>query len=76
MQNMTLCMRTWRKVRNFAWHRFARSDLAKLHKCWECAWSRPTRENFQFFVMYRSQANFYFSFFPAETLSNAWMLLC
>jgi len=29
---------------------------------------RSTNENFQFFVMYRSPANFYFSFFPAETL--------
>jgi len=29
------------------------------------------QENFRFFVMYRSAANFEFSFFPAETLSNA-----
>jgi len=26
--------------------------------------------------MYKNPANYYFSFFPAETLSNAWMLLC
>jgi len=26
--------------------------------------------------MYGSPAKFYFSFLPAETLSNAWMLLC
>jgi len=50
MQNTTLCMRTWREVRNFAWHRFARSNRAKLHKSWECAQSRSTRENFQFFL--------------------------
>jgi len=43
-------MRTWREVRNFAWHRFARSNRAKLHKSWECAQSRSTRENFQFFL--------------------------
>ena len=35
--------------------RFARSNLAKLHKNWECAWS--TQENFQFFIMYRTPAN-------------------
>ena len=53
--------------------RFARSNLAKLHKNWEC--TQSTQVNFLFFVMYRSPANFLFSFFPTETLSNSWKLL-
>jgi len=42
-----------------------------LHKNWECAQS--TQENFSFLLC--SAANFQCSLFPAETLSNAWMLL-
>ena len=51
--------------------RFARSDLAKLHKNWECAWS--TQVNFFLFVMYRSPANFCF---PFSLLRHYWMPGC
>jgi len=34
------------------------------------------QEKFRIFVIYRRPANFLFSFFPVEILSNAWMLLC
>jgi len=62
-----------RALKACGWARFARSNLAKLHKNWDCVWS--TQENFRFFVMYRSPAKFCMSFAPAETLSNAWTLL-
>ena len=40
--------------------RFARSNLAKLHKSWEFAWS--SQENFRFFAMYKSPETFSFPF--------------
>jgi len=30
MKNVTLCIRTWREVKNFAWHRKTRRDNTKM----------------------------------------------
>jgi len=37
--------------------------------------AHEVRKKLSIFIMYRSPANFYFSFFPVEALPNSWMLL-
>jgi len=50
--------------------RFESLNLAKLHTRIENAIKFARK--LSSFAIYRSPAKFYFSFFPAETFSNAW----